>query len=377
VLPHDPRESTRSSDQPTVVAVEEPDDLAAQLRRRLDRLRDQLLADRGADSHWTGTLSASALSTATAVSALAVLLRHSGPAETIAGFPRSRILDALRRGRAWLDTAQNADGGLGDTDRSPSNIATTYLAVAAWRLSRPWSAEEGTDPPAPLAPPADVEPQEGRAQAWIEAAGGLEGLRRRYGTDKTFVVPIMTNGALAWLFDWRQIPALPFEAAAFPQSMYRLLRLPVVSYAIPALVAIGQARHHFAPSALLPLRWLRSAVRWRTLGVLQRMQPESGGYLEAAPLTSFVVMSLSAIGHHDHPVVRAGVRFLTDSMAEEGSWPIDTNLATWVTSLSIMALRRDPLDKASWFTPQLAEWLLDCQHRQRHPFTGATPGGSP
>ena len=68
------------------------------------------------------------------------------------------------------------------------------------------------------------------------------------------------------------------------------------------------------------------------------MQPESGGYLEATPLTSFVVMSLAGMGQTDSPVVEAGVRFLVESMRDDGSWPIDTNLATWVTTLSIGAL---------------------------------------
>jgi len=54
------------------------------------------------------------------------------------------------------------------------------------------------------------------------------------------------------------------------------------------------------------------------------MQPASGGYLEAAPLTSFVVMSLAASGRVEHPVVQQGVKFLVDSVRPDGSWPIDT-----------------------------------------------------
>ena len=72
--------------------------------------------------------------------------------------------------------------------------------------------------------------------------------------------------------------------------------------------------------------------------LLRAMQPESGGYLEATPLTSFVVMSLAGMGQTASPVVEAGVRFLVESMRDDGSWPIDTNLATWVTTLSIGAL---------------------------------------
>ena len=49
-------------------------------------------------------------------------------------------------------------------------------------------------------------------------------------------------------------------------------------------------------------------------------------------------MSLIAAGLHDHPVVHAGIDFLIRSVRPDGSWPIDTNLSTWVTTLSINAL---------------------------------------
>jgi squalene-hopene/tetraprenyl-beta-curcumene cyclase len=102
------------------------------------------------------------------------------------------------------------------------------------------------------------------------------------------------------------------------------------------------------------------------------MQPESGGYLEAVPLTSFVAMSLAATGRVSHPVTRAARTFLRDSVRDDGSWPIDTNLATWTTSLAVNALACDPTLPAD--TANL-QWLLSCQHHRRHPFTGADPGG--
>ena len=68
------------------------------------------------------------------------------------------------------------------------------------------------------------------------------------------------------------------------------------------------------------------------------MQPASGGYLEAVPLTSFVLMSLAANGRADHPVSEQAVAFLEQSVRSDGSWPIDTNLATWNTTLAINAL---------------------------------------
>ena len=143
---------------------------------------------------------------------------------------------------------------------------------------------------------------------------------------------------MAGLASWRDISPLPFELACVPQKFYRLVQMPVVSYAIPALVAIGQARYfHQKPWNPL-MRLLRHLAVAPSLRVLGAMQPASGGYLEATPLTSFVVMSLAATGRADHAVAKNGVDFLASSVGTDGSWPIDTNLATWNTTLAINAL---------------------------------------
>jgi squalene-hopene/tetraprenyl-beta-curcumene cyclase len=69
------------------------------------------------------------------------------------------------------------------------------------------------------------------------------------------------------------------------------------------------------------------------------------------------------------------VRFLVASVRPDGSWPIDTNLATWVTTLSVNALAAagdlECLDRRE----QLLDWLLKQQYKVRHPYTGADPGG--
>ena len=211
-----------------------------------------------------------------------------------------------------------------------------------------------------------------RAEAYIAAAGGVAGLRRRYGRDKTFAVPILANCALAGLVEWREVAALPFELACFPQWALRFLRLPVVSYAIPALVAIGQARYLERPPLNPILRMMRRRAIEPSLAVLERMQPASGGYLEATPLTSFVVMSLAGTGRAAHPVVRRAVEFLVNSVRADGSWPIDTNLATWGTTLAVDALGAAGEDH---YEQGCLDWLLGCQHLEEHPFTGAAPGG--
>lgn len=318
------------------------------------KVRDTLLAQRQPQGHWVGRLSSSALSTATAVSALAVTQRYAstGDGQTPARWDRL-IVTALR----WLAQHQNPDGGWGDTPRCLSNIATTMLVRAAFHLTG--------------LPGGDDRLLE-RAESYIQRQGGIAALRRRYGRDKTFSVPILTNCALAGLVPWREVSSLPFELACFPQHWYPLLRLPVVSYAIPALVAVGQARFYHRPPLNPLARWLRRRVAAKSLEVAHRMQPASGGFLEATPLTSFVVMSLASVGQADHPLVRRGVDFLVRSAHADGSWPIDTNLATWNTTLSINALAAAGEEVTGL---DCLPWLLDCQHTQPHPFTGAQPGG--
>ena len=163
-----------------------------------------------------------------------------------------------------------------------------------------------------------------------------------YGEDRTFAAPILTNCALAPASEtrpeWRHVPALPFELACLPRASFRLLNLEVVSYALPALIAVGQLRHHAAPSRNPLLRALRAATVAPTLRRLQAIQPESGGFLEAVPLTSFVVMSLAGAGRSDHPAARRGLEFLSRSLRADGSWAIDTNLSHWLTSLAVAAL---------------------------------------
>lgn len=373
-----------------------PDPLVANVRKTLDRLRGELIARRDPAGHWRGELSASALSTATAVSALSAL-------RLFGGVEAGEANGMISRGLAYLDSQQNADGGYGDTDRSHSNIATSYLVLAARTLADRMDVSDPGDGPGHGMAGRDDGAGRSRAgqggagqggagrgddglaslraagmdrlRRYIDSAGGVDGLRARYGKDKTFVVPILTNLAIAGLADWASIPRLPFEAAVFPGSMYRFLQMPVVSYAIPALVAIGQVHHFRGPRTWWPIRQIRAAAVGPTMRVLHRMQPESGGYLEATPLTSFVLMSLAASGRGAHPVSLRCLRFLKDSIRPDGSWPIDTDLATWVTSLAIHGLAQDPSDDGGWATPELVRWHLSCQHQRRHPFTGASPGG--
>ncbi len=309
--------------------------------------RCDLLAESTADGHWIGRVSSSPLSTATAISALAIVDRHA----PLAG---GRIVDEQREcalseliigSLRWLAKHQNTDGGWGDTDLSPSNIAATMVVRAAFALTC-----------TPAGHPGLLE----RADAYIAAQGGVKGLKQRYG--KTLAAPVLANYALAGLVDWKQVPALPFEATRLPWQLAKLLRLPLAGYSIPMLVAVGQARHFYRKPANPIARILRDATCESSLVKLEEQQPSSGGFLESTPLTSFVVMCLAAINRADNVVVRRGVEFLLAGVRPDGSWPLCANLAIWNTTLAAGALAaagEDPRESQCW------NWLLSCQLRTR------------
>ncbi len=345
----------------------ESGDFPHRLYSAFHKAKQLLLEQRVDQGHWVGELSGSALSTATAVSALSFMVASN----ELTGDPLDKAVQQIADGIEWLVQSQNDDGGWGDTELSYSNISTSMLVVAA--IS---SIQNREQPTAVL----------DRAWDYIDGQGGVPAIRNRYGRDKTFAVPILANCAMAGLVDWKEVSPLPFEAACVPQRFYHLMRMPVVSYAIPALVAIGQVKYKFDPPLNPITRWIRRWSIGRSLNVLKKMQPASGGYLEAVPLTSFVCMALIQSGRADHPVVQQGIRFLMRSFRVpgnstteigQGCWPIDTNLATWTTTLSVNALA-ECSSETDWNDASLRscfDWIRKCQYRERHPFTGAAPGG--
>lgn len=317
-----------------------------------------LLDARDPSGHWEGELAASALSTAVALCALARAGKEQAALD-------DRDRDLIAGGLAWLAFNQNPDGGFGDTVRSKSNLSTSILCLCAWSLTG--GGEKYPDPVK-------------RCREWVSQRAGqtpaewASAVRDYYGVDRTFSVPILTTCALAGLVDWEEVPRLPYELAVLPQSWYRFVSLPVVSYALPALISMGICIHRNRTS-INPWSGVRSLSAGSALRVLTKLQPENGGFLEATPLTAFVALSLAGAGEGRHPVVKKGLGFLRASSRPDGSWPIDTHLATWVTSLAVKALedagRLDDLDAKD----QLMGFFLRQQYRVRHPFTGAEPGG--
>ncbi len=337
--------------------------LSQQLDDTLNNLKKGLFAEYNTKGFWEGRLSSSALATATAVFAL-----YAADAEKHA--------DMITSGMEWLASDVNPDGGWGDTTRSKSNISTTTLCWAALNA-------------------ADKNNHHAQiicgARSWVaDAAGGMDtellagAIDENYSDDKTFSVPILTMCALAGLPGgsqpelWPWIKILPFELALLPRPLFRWLPLSVVSYALPALISMGLVNVGKSNAVKPAVRFIRLLARRKAIKVLARIQPGNGGFLEAVPLTSFVVMSLVGAGLRNDPVVEKGVEFIADSVRPDGSWAIDTNLSTWLTSLTVNALA-EASDAEQGIgqdeRQKTLEWLLDQQYLTRHPYTDARPGG--
>ncbi|MFH1614200.1 MAG: prenyltransferase/squalene oxidase repeat-containing protein [Planctomycetota bacterium] len=327
-----------------------------------DRLTSRLLSMRDSQGYWRGCLASSAL--ATAVSAAALTFAD-----------REKHQHVIAKALNWLKENTNADGSWGDTTDSPGNISTTTLCCSAFFAA--------SDPDRYLQTVM-------RAKYWLENKIGsleptaiAEAINRQYGKDRTFSAPILTMTALTGMLGkpeeaWKLIKPLPFELAVFPQRTFRFLRLSVVSYALPALIAIGCVNFYFRKPTNPFVRLLRHLAVPLVFSRLQKIQPANGGFLEAVPLTAFVLLCLASTGKKQSPIARKAQIFLLNSVRPDGSWPIDTNLSTWVTNLSINALAHDKyfdtiLPKQQRYP--LVRWLLDQQFKKRHPYTYAQPGG--
>lgn len=324
-----------------------------ELSDRYKELSSILLDKMSKDGYWTGRLSDSALSTAVAI----VGLKRAGN-----DGDRKRIED----GYLWLLRNINADGGFGDTKDSVSNVSTTLLCYAAVSYCQ----TDGNG----VASMNAMERWLAGEKIFIDARSITSSVLKFYGKDYTFSVPILSMLHLCGVIPssaLRKIPPLPYELTLLPASFYRFFNLRVVSYALPALIGVGIYLQKMGGRFRFRNNFIRLAIN-----KLKGLVPESGGFLEAIPLTGFVAMCLKASGQEDNVIVQKGIEFLRNQQRSDGGWPIDTDLSTWVTTLSIKAFRGDIVNLLTdEQRSSLRQHLLDLQYRTRHPFNGADPGG--
>ena len=307
-------------------------------------LKDYLLNMRETDGFFGSGLSDSPISTAIACVALKIA-------------DHQKYASQIKAAEAWLEANCDGDGLYGDTVESPPNLTATYLAVMAL-------------------------PTATRAKAFLESQFGSfafeyvkRGLLAEYGKDLTFSVPLLALATASGFFEdteaaWRGMPRFPFEAAVLPESMFKHMNLPVVSYAIPALISVGLAQLNHTKEGLI--KSLRSLAVKKALRVLQAKQPEDGGFLEAAPLTGFCAICLCAAGMQTHPGTQKALQFLIDTQRENGAWPIDRDLRQWVTTLALTILAPEFSEEEKAFYRKA---LCQSQTKIVHPFTRSMPGG--
>ncbi|MBR4903001.1 MAG: hypothetical protein IKZ46_18825 [Victivallales bacterium] len=307
-------------------------------------LKDYLLNMREEDGFFKSGLSDSPISTAIACVALKIA-------------DQEKYATQIKAAEAWLEANCNADGLYGDSIESPPNLTATYLAAMAL-------------------------PSAKRAKAYLKTQFGSfsfedvkHGLLAEYGKDLTFSVPLLALATASGFFEdaeaaWRGMPRFPFEAAILPEGLFKYMNLPVVSYAIPALICVGLAQLKYTKDGIL--KNLRSLAVKKALRVLEAKQPEDGGFLEAAPLTGFCAICLCAADMKTHPVTQKALQFLIDTQRENGAWPIDRDLRQWVTTLALTILAPEFSTEEKAFYRQA---LSQSQTKVIHPFTRSMPGG--
>ena len=290
--------------------------------------------------HWTGILSSSAL--ATGMSLVALQLADA-----------ERYGEQIRRGRRWLLQTQAPDGGWGDAVVDPTNINATSLALAALAF---------TATSDPLVFDGEVLR---RARARLEQFGGFAAV----GDPErcTLSGPCRTVAALAGLMDWRRIKRLRPEAILLPTRLRRTISTTFPAYLSISLLHASKAPHplNLAPSY--------GAARRAALAWLRDAQGPNGSFEESAFLTSVIIMGMLASGQRTLPWLPDAIRFIAESQRSDGGWPIDRDLETFDTDMTVMALR-----EAGMVIPhgdRVRDWLIARQFDTPCFATGAPPGG--
>lgn len=309
-------------------------------REALERVAAYLRAQQCADNHWVGTLSSSALATAISIVGLQLV-------------DRERYREQIRRGRRWLRGTQHADGGWGDAVSDPSNINSTSLAIGA--LTFTTDGDAGTDERAALT----------RAHACLERFGGFAAVGDPARC--TLSGPCRTVAALAGLMDRRRIKHLRPEVILLPPRLRR-----TISTTFPAYLSISTLHSTMAPHPLNRLPSYRHA-REAVITWLAQAQGPDGSFEESAFLTSVIVTCMVASGQADLPWLPAAIAFVAESQRDDGGWPIDRDLETFDTDMSVFAFREAGLPVPH--AESVREWLLARQFDRPCFATSARPGG--
>ena len=318
---------------------------AQRLQNALHTAAMALSQSRPPAAPWQGNVPGSPTATAAVVCALSL-------ADTEWKSAEDTLRRLARQGAEWLRHHINGDGGWGDTPRSFSNAGATALAWAALgltpgldqaleetaRMAERWLCQKvGNTAPAILAPM----------------------IRNRFRGDLALAAGVLMSCALAGRLGsdiraWRHVPALPFERGALPPEWWATTRPPAASWAMPLLLAAGQARHHNLAEGCFFTRLGRELFRTSTLKRLAALQAEDGSFQASPLLTALTAVGLLAAGCGRHAVTDKAMDYLISAGRPEGSWPVFSSHDVWLTAQAVQASTAPALSPHQ--PPALSEW---------------------
>jgi squalene-hopene/tetraprenyl-beta-curcumene cyclase len=261
--------------------------------------------------------------------------------------------ERISQGRSWLFATQSPDGGWGDAIIDPSNINATSLALAALVFTQPGQISDAEHTALD------------RARQRLERFGGWQAVG---DPDRcTLSGPCRTVAALAGIMDWRKIKRLRPEVIMLPRTVRR-----TISTTFPAYLSIATLHSVSAPH---PLNQLPAYPRARDMSRdwLAQAQGPNGSFEESAFLTSVIIACWTAAGYGDLPWLQPAIQFVLASQRDDGGWPIDRDLETFDTDLTVLAWDETGLPLPNM--DDVRTWLLARQFTTDCFPTGARPGG--
>jgi squalene-hopene/tetraprenyl-beta-curcumene cyclase len=259
---------------------------------------------------WNGPVAA----TATAASALVLAEQHGGvlgeinaPADIDSAY-QGDLSELIVGSMHWLARRQRSDGGwsLKPSDcPDPSDLMTSMIVRGAFQLTG--------------APAAYPDLGDGMRR-FIKRLGGVEGLRATYGTQHSATLLALGCSMLAEVIEARQMPAIPIERCTFSTAPPRVEFWANRGSLLPAIVALGVARHALIKPLNPVTSWRRSRASGQAIEWLAQTQDEDGSFERSVPVTSLVLMGLASAGFNANPIVRRGVEFLFAQVRHDASW---------------------------------------------------------
>lgn len=343
------------------------------LRASLDRGTGRLLELQSRDGSWMGELESNA-----SISAEYLLLRHF-----------LGIVDPAREAAtvSYLRRQQLPDGSFGIAPGVPGDISVTAEVWVAWRAA-------GIDPD---------DPQVKLARDFVAASGGLRATR------------LFTRIwlALAGLWPWEEIPAIPPEwllvpaqrmgsiydlsswarATTVPLTILRSLRtvfpLPSPSRQElplgPRRPAYGSPTWKVVERALRGYSWLpRVGVRRHALDAAERWilnhQEEDGSWAGIQPPWVYGLMALRARGYRlDHPVMQRGLTALESfGVEDEQGFRLQACISpVWDTAWALWALLDAGLPRDHESIRSAVAWLVEKEVSKVGDWAVRRPGNPP